>query len=66
MPIDWAIILSEKLDEELVGVKSDPKFYMTSYLVYLLVARITKYLGLCKKGSMQNGNAWPYVVILNW
>lgn len=60
--IDWAIILSEKLDEQLVGVKDDPKFYMTSYLVYLLVARKTDYLGLYKKGSMQDVNSQPYVV----
>ena len=62
MPIDWATILSENLDEQLVGVKADPKFYMTSYLVYLLAARTTDYLGLYMKGRMQDANAWPYVV----
>ena len=30
IPIDWATILSENLDKKLVGVKVDPKFYITS------------------------------------
>ena len=64
MTIDWATILRENLDEQLVGVKVDPKFYMTSYLVYLLVARTTNYLGLFKRGSMQDVNTLPYVVYL--
>lgn len=62
MPIDWVTILSANLDEQLVGVKADPKFYMISYLVYLLVARKTNYTRLFKRGSMQDANAWPYVV----
>ena len=35
---------------------------MTSYVVYLLAARATNYLGLYKKDSMQDPNAWPYIV----
>lgn len=31
--IDWASILNENLDEQLVVVKNNQKFYMTSYLV---------------------------------
>lgn len=52
MPIDWALILSENLDEKLVIVKNNCKFYMTSYLVYLLAARATDYPGLFKKGNI--------------
>ncbi len=52
MPIDWATILSDNLDEELISVKIDPHFYMTSYTMYLLVARTIDYPGLYKKGSM--------------
>ena len=35
---------------------------MTSYLVHLLVARTTNSLGLYKRGSKQDANAWAYVV----
>lgn len=35
---------------------------MTSYLVYLLATRLTDYPGLYKKGSMEDANAWPYIV----
>lgn len=35
---------------------------MTSYLVYLLAAREIDYLGLYKRGNLQDANAWPYVV----
>lgn len=56
MPIYWASILSENLDEQLVIVKNNQKFYMTSYLVYLLDARATNYLGLFKRGSIQDAN----------
>ena len=52
-----ASILSENLDEKLVIVKNNFKFYMTSYLVYLLMARDIDYLGLFKRGSMQDANA---------
>ena len=62
MPIDWATILSENLDEQLVAIKTNPRFYMTSYLVYLLVARTKNYPRLFKRGSMQDVDAWPYVV----
>ena len=39
-----------------------PYFFMTSYVMYLLAARPTYYLGLIKKGSMHDENAWPYIV----
>lgn len=62
MPIDWASILSENLNEKLVVVKHNHKFYRTSYLVYLLVARGKFYPGFLKRGSMQDANMWPYIV----
>ena len=39
-------------------VKDKKKFYMNSYVVYLLAARATNYPKLYKKGS----NAWLYIV----
>ena len=45
-------------------VKDKKNFYMNSYMVYLLAARATNYLGLYRKGSMQDPNAWPYIVYL--
>ena len=66
MPIDQATILIDNLHEKLIGVQADPRFYMASYMVYLLAAKMTDYLGLYKKGSMQDGNARPYVVYPNW
>ena len=62
MSINWASILSENLDEQLVMVKNNCNFYMTSYLVYLLAARAIDYPGLFKKGSMQDANTCPYIV----
>ena len=44
MPLDWASTLNQK--------KNNRKFYMTSYLVYLLVARAIDYPGLYKRGSI--------------
>lgn len=61
MPLDWATTLSENLCEKLRMVK-DKKFYMTSYMVYLLAARVIDYPGLYKRGNMQDPNAWPYIV----
>lgn len=61
MPINWASILSENFDEQLVIVKNNHKFYMTSYLVYLLATRGTDFLGLFKRENMQDANAWPYI-----
>ena len=60
--MDWATTLSENLCEQLRMVKDKKKFYMTSYMVYLLAVRATNYLSLYKKGSMQDPNAWPYIV----
>ena len=62
MTIDWASILSEKLDEKLVTVKNNYKFCMTSYFVHLLATRVTYYPLLFKKGSMQDEKEWPYIV----
>ena len=38
-------------------MKNNKKFYMISYLVYLLAVRVTDYPELNKKGSMQDVNA---------
>ena len=43
-------------------VKDKNKFYVTSYIVYLLAARATNYPNLYKRGNMQDPNAWPYIV----
>ena len=51
IPLDWATTLSENLCEQPRIVK-DKKFYITSYMVYLLAARVTNYSGLYRKGSM--------------
>ena len=52
IPLDWATTLSENLCEQLRMVKDNKKFYMTSYMVYLLAARAKNYPRLYKKGSM--------------
>ena len=62
IPMDWATTLSENLCDQLRTTKDKKKFYMISYVVYFLVARATSYPGLYKKGSMQDPNAWPYIV----
>ena len=62
IPMDLATKLSENLCDQLKIAKDKKKFYMISYVVYLLVARVTNYLGLYKKGSIQDPNAWPYIV----
>ena len=43
-------------------VKDKKKFYITSYMVYLLAVRVENYLSLYKRGRMQDPNAWPYIV----
>ena len=55
--LDWATTLSENLCEQLRVMKDKKKFYMTSYLVYLLVVRATNYPSLYRRGSMQDPNA---------
>ena len=60
--MDWATTLSENFCDQLRMVKDKKKFYMTSYVVYLLAARATNYPRLYKKGSMQDPNAWLYIV----
>ena len=62
IPLDWATTLSENLCDQLGRGKDKKKFYMISYVVYLLVARATNYPGLYKKVSMQDPNAWSYIV----
>ena len=52
IPLDWATTLSENLCEKVRMMKDKKKFYITSYMVYLLVARVTNYLDLYRKGSM--------------
>jgi hypothetical protein len=61
VPLDLASTLSENLGEKLVVVNNN-KFYMTSYLVYLLAMREKDYPRLYKRDSMQDANAWPYIV----
>ena len=43
IPLDWATTLNENLCDQLRIVKDKKKFYMTSYMVYLLAARATNY-----------------------
>ena len=43
-------------------VNNNHKFYMASYLVYLLATRAMDNPRLFKKGSMQDANTWPYIV----
>ena len=43
-------------------VNEKKKFYMTSYMVYMLAARATNYPRPYKRGNMQDPNAWPYIV----
>ena len=62
MPVDWATILSDNLDEKLEAIKAYPHFYMTSYMVFLLTTRTMDCPRLYRKGSMQDANAWSYVV----
>ena len=57
MSIDWATILSDNLDEQLVVIKTSPHFYMKSYILYLLAAKTTNYMGLYRKGRRQDENA---------
>ena len=52
IPLDWATTLSENLCEKLGAFKDKKKFYMTSYIVYLLATRVTNYPSLYKKGNM--------------
>lgn len=62
IPLDWATALSENLCEQLRVVKDKKKFYMTSYMVYLLIVRAKNNPSLYRRGSMQDPNAWPYIV----
>lgn len=62
MPLDQATTLSEKLCEQLGKVKGKKRFYMNSYMLYFLAARVTNYPSLYKRGSMQDPNAQPYIV----
>ena len=50
--LDWATTLSENLCEQMRMVREKKKFYMMSYIVYLLKARATDYPRLHKKGNM--------------
>ena len=52
IPLDWTTTLSGNLCEKLRMVKDKKKFYMTSYMVYILAARAKNYLSLYRKGSM--------------
>ena len=61
-PIDWGTSLSNSLHDHFIMVLIELKFYMTSYIVYLLVAQHQNYLGLTKKGYMKDPKAWPYII----
>ena len=52
IPMDWSMTLSENLCKKLRIVKENKKFYMTSYMVYLLAKREKNYLSLYRKGGM--------------
>ena len=52
IPLDWATTLIKNLCEQLRTVKDKRKFYMTSYMVYLLVVRAKNYPNLYRKGNM--------------
>ena len=43
MPLDWATTLNKNLCDELQMEKDKKKFYMTSYVVYLLAVREKNY-----------------------
>lgn len=49
----------DNLHVQLIQVKTDPRFYMTSYLVYLLAAQAT-FLGLKTKGSLTDPKVRVY------
>lgn len=52
MSLDWATTLSENLYGKLGEIKDKKNFYMTSYMVYLLIARAKNYPELYKIGNM--------------
>ena len=52
IPLDWATTLSENLCEQLRMVKDKKKFYMTSYIVCLLLVRVTNYPSLYRRGKI--------------
>ena len=66
MPLDWATTLSENLCKQLAAVKDKKKFYMTSYMVYLLVERAAYYLGLYKSGNIRILMHGHTLSTLNW
>ena len=43
--IDWAGLISDNLNEQLMNLEHTRKFYMSSYVIYML-ARRTNYDGL--------------------
>jgi hypothetical protein len=51
---NWSRMISNNLDEQLKNLESMKTFYMSSYIVYLLV-RSYKYFGLICKGVVGNG-----------
>lgn len=50
--IDWTTLISDNIHEQLKSVLETNKFYMTSYLVYMLDSQAT-FLGLIRLGSFQ-------------
>lgn len=49
--LHWAKMISENLHNQLMVVKKSSKFYMTSYLVYLLVEKFP-HKGLFRAGTL--------------
>ena len=62
IPLDSETTLSENLCEQSRMVKENKKFYMTSYIVYLLAARVIDDPRLYRRGNMQDPNSSPYIV----
>ena len=54
--------MSNSINDHLVSVLKEAKFYMTSYIVYLLAAQCPNYPRLTRRGNMQDPRAWPYIV----
>ena len=59
-------MLSDNLDEQLVAIKVDPKFYLTSYFVYLLVARTTTTQDFKKMVACKMLMHDPMWYVLSW
>lgn len=57
--IDWVHLINDSIHEQMCNVLSSTKFFMTSYLVYLLVSQAS-FSGLTKVGSYELGEVNIY------